>query len=337
MSECVKISPRPFRVVVLQGGNSAEREISLQSGSAVTASLRERGHQVLAVDPAETPLESIDWPRYDAAFIALHGQFGEDGAVQTLLKAWGVPFTGSDAAASRLAFSKSASKERFLSCGVPTPEYRLIHFSDSRRHLQHAAEELGYPVVMKPDASGSSLGVTFIDEPEQIATAGEKCFEHGLFGLLERVVKGTEWTLGLFDEQRLPLIRIEPQQTFYDYQAKYEDDGTGYCLDTDRPAAELHAIEEAGARAARVIGTQGIARVDLRVDKAGRPWVLEVNTVPGFTNHSLVPKAAESYGWSFGELCERAVRSCVKHRRSGPHKSQDRVNEPATLPLRDAG
>lgn len=330
-------SPGPLRVVVLYGGDSAEREISLQSGTSVAKAMSDQGHRVLLVDPAETPLESIDWPRYDAAFIALHGQFGEDGCVQTLLQAWGVPFTGSDATASRLAFSKSASKERFLACGVPTPEYQLIHVSDSHRYLRETAEELGYPLVMKPDASGSSLGVTFVDSPDQLKQAAESCFEHGPFGLLERVVDGSEWTLGLFDQEALPLIRIEPKQAFYDYTAKYHDDGTGYCLDPDVTASARHLIEEAGAAAARSIGTRGIARVDLRVDESGQPWVLEVNTVPGFTDHSLVPKAAERHGWSFGDLCERAVRSCLKHRLGGPHKSQDRANEPRTLAMRQAG
>ncbi len=336
MSRQVIHSPDPLRIVVLAGGDSAEREISVQSGAAVARALEDRGHRVAIVDPQQTPLETVDWPRSDAAFIALHGEFGEDGTVQTLLRAWGVPFTGSDATASRLAFSKSASKERFIACGVPTPEYRLVHFSDSRRHLLQAAEEVGYPLVMKPDASGSSLGVTFVHSPDQLAVSAEECFRHGPYGLLEREVTGSEWTLGLFDQLCLPLIRIEPQRTFYDYAAKYQDDGTGYCFDMALPAQELQAITEAGAAAARTIGTQGIARVDLRVDEVGRPWVLEVNTVPGFTDHSLVPKAAARHGWSFGELCERAVRSCVKHRLSGPHKPHDRANEPATLSLRHA-
>ncbi|MGD9858377.1 MAG: D-alanine--D-alanine ligase, partial [Planctomycetaceae bacterium] len=156
---------RPFRVVVLQGGTSSEREISLQSGAAVTAALADRGHLVQAVDPAKTPLESVDWPRVDAAFIALHGEFGEDGRVQALLDGWGVRYTGSDAAASRLAFSKSASKERFAACGVPTPRYQLVHVADSYRHLRDAADQLGYPLVIKPDASGSSLGVSIVDGP----------------------------------------------------------------------------------------------------------------------------------------------------------------------------
>ncbi|MCA9077188.1 MAG: D-alanine--D-alanine ligase [Planctomycetaceae bacterium] len=337
MTKHVIHSLDPLRIVVLYGGDSAEREISLQSGTAVATALSDRGHRVLSVDPAETPLESVDWPRYDAAFIALHGQFGEDGCVQNILQAWGVPFTGSDATASRMAFSKSASKERFIACDVPTPAYRLIHVSDSYRQLCETAQQLGYPLVMKPDASGSSLGVTFVDGPDQLRRAAEDCFEHGPFGLLERVVDGTEWTLGLFDQERLPLIRIEPQQTFYDYNAKYQDDRTGYCLDPDVSDSARLRIEETGAAAARSVGTRGIARVDLRVDELGQPWVLEVNTVPGFTDHSLVPKAAERHGWSFAELCERAVRSCVKRKLFGPHKSHDRANEPSTLPIRQAG
>ncbi|MGE0378555.1 MAG: D-alanine--D-alanine ligase, partial [Planctomycetaceae bacterium] len=148
---------------------------------------------------------------------------------------------------------------------------------------------------------------------------------------------GTEWTLGLLDDKRLPLIRIETRQPFYDFLAKYEDEQTSYCLDHDVPSEALRAIEEAGAAACRAVGTQGIARVDLRVDRKFRPWVLEVNTVPGFTDHSLVPKAAARLGWTLGELCERAVRSCLRSRSSGLTDSQNGDIQPASAPLREAG
>ncbi len=337
MSVTLQSCSRPLRVVVLQGGTSAEREISLQSGAAVAAALSERGHHVCPIDPAETLLTSVDWPRFDAAFIALHGRFGEDGGVQALLDGWGVPYTGSDATASRLAFSKSASKERFAACDVPTPAYRLVHISDSLRHLWQAAEGLGYPLVMKPDASGSSLGVSLVDDPGQLQAAAERCFEHGSFGLLERAVAGTEWTLAVVDGERLPLIQIEPQQAFYDFAAKYEDGETGYCFDSDVSPELLRAIEEAGAAACRAVGTRGIARADLRVDAALNPWVLEVNTVPGLTDHSLVPKAAARHGWPLGELCERAVRLCLQDRLGGPSNAQDAQTRHDSPPLREAG
>ncbi len=336
MSVALQPCSNPLRVVVLQGGTSAEREISLKSGAAVSAALTGRGHLVRRTDPADAPLTSVDWPRFDAAFIALHGRFGEDGGVQALLDGWGVPYTGSDASASRLAFSKSASKERFAACHVPTPAYRLVHISDSLRHLRQAAKGLGYPLVMKPDASGSSLGVSFVNEPGQLQAAAERCFEQGSFGLLEQAVAGTEWTLAVVDGERLPLIRIEPRQTFYDFAAKYEDGETGYCLDPDVSPELMRTIEEVGAAACRAVGTRGIARADLRVDAALKPWVLEVNTIPGLTDHSLVPKAADRHGWSLGELCERAVRSCLRDRLSGPPNSQDAQTRQDSPSLREA-
>jgi D-alanine-D-alanine ligase len=328
---------KPLRIVVLCGGASAEREISLQSGAAVCAALQSRGHVIEQIDPAETKLESVDWPRFDAAFLALHGRFGEDGGVQRLLDAWGVPYTGSDAASSRLAFSKSAAKERFAVCHVPTPPYQLIHVSDSVGGLENAASKLTYPLVMKPDASGSSLGVSFVEGPQDLPRAAEECFRHGPFGLLEKAIAGTEWTLGVFNEEPLPLIRIEPQQSFYNFTAKYEDAGTGYCLDPDVPAAVYQAIEDAGSAACRAIATCGIARVDLRVDAALRPWVLEVNTIPGFTDHSLVPKAAERRGWTLGELCERAVHACLKNRLHDLPNAQDESDRHNVVPMREAG
>jgi D-alanine-D-alanine ligase len=335
--DALAASRNPLRIIVLCGGESAEREISLQSGEAVCSALRSRGHVIHGVDPAETKLESVDWPRFDAAFIALHGRFGEDGGVQSLLDAWGVPYTGSPAASSRLAFSKSAAKERFAVCKVPTPPYRLIHVSDSIRQLQEVAGKLAYPLVMKPDASGSSLGVTIVQGPEELPSAAEECFRHGPFGLLEKAIPGTEWTLGMFDKEPLPLIRIESQQSFYNFTAKYEDAGTRYCLDPDVPPAVYQAIEDAGSAACRAIATRGIARVDLRVDSTLRPWVLEVNTIPGFTEHSLVPKAAERCGWTLGALCERAVRSCLMDRRHGLHNAQDESDRRNVSPMREAG
>lgn len=336
MSENV-IDLRSLRVAVLLGGDSTEREISLRSGEAVAAALKSLGHRVVAVDPAETKLASIDWPKFDIAFLALHGQFGEDGQIQSLFESWGVPYTGSDAAAARLSFSKSAAKERFSACGIPTPEYVLIHESDSPAQLHRAAGQIGYPLVVKPDASGSSLGVSIVTSPGELSTACAACFTEGPFGLLERMIAGSEWTLGLIDEERLPLIRIDARREFYDFAAKYDDDATGYELADGPPTATLERIAAVAAGAAAAIGTCGIARVDVRVDERQQPWVLEVNTIPGFTDHSLVPKAAAHAGIGFPQLCKRAIESGLQAHRIRRHNAENVSRRTQTDVLRPAG
>lgn len=301
----------PIHIALLAGGESAEREISLKSGAAVAGALRDRGHAITVIDPREVALSSLRWERFDAAFIALHGTYGEDGRVQCLLEDAGIAFTGSNADTSRLAFSKSASKERFAQHYVPTPHYLLIHESDDATRIRQQAEKVGYPLVVKPDAQGSSLGVSIIDSPRDLPRALTACFQYDAFGLLEKAIAGTEWTVALLDELVMPSLRIEPGRQYFDYEAKYQDPQTTYHFETDLPTNVVTAIENAGRRAAEVLGTRGLARVDIRLDEFHQPWVLEVNTVPGLTEHSLVPKAAARIGICFGELCERAIASCL--------------------------
>lgn len=298
-------------IAVLAGGDSAERTISLRSGAAVSRALIERGHSVVNVDPAVVDLRQQDWTGIHAAFIALHGKFGEDGQVQQVLEAAGMPYTGSGVQASRLAFSKSASKERFLQHHVLTPPYILIHEADTAEQILKHARSLGFPLVVKPDTQGSSLGVTFVHSPDDLPTALTRCFHLDSFGVLETAVAGTEWTVGLIDDTVLPPILIETPRPFFDYQAKYEDDATQYKFESDVPADVVRRIEQTALNACRALGTRGIARVDLILDRFQRAWVLEVNTVPGFTDHSLVPKAAARLGQSLGELCERTIRACL--------------------------
>ena len=209
-------SAGPYHVVVLLGGNSGEREISLQSGAAVCQPMASRGHRVTAVDPAETDLQAYDWANVDVCFLALHGTFGEDGQVQSLLEATGVPYTGSGRHASQLAFHKSAAKERFFQAHVPTPAYTLIHRGDSAERIDQLVRSFGFPLVVKPDAQGSSLGVTIVRTPEELPAALAACFCHDSFGLIEEYVDGSEWTLGIIDEEVLPLIQVQSGRDFYD-------------------------------------------------------------------------------------------------------------------------
>lgn len=300
-----------LKIAVLAGGESAERAVSLNSGAAVTAALAGRGHKVVEIDPADDALHEVSWSVFDAVFLALHGEFGEDGEIQEILEAAGVPYTGSDADASRLAFSKSASKERFAQHGVATPESVLIHETDDAARISRQAARIGFPLVVKPDAQGSSIGVSLVQTPEELPQGLTRCFSLGPFGLLETLVEGEEWTVGVLDDHAFPPVRIETDRGFYDYDAKYIEETTRYhfdCEDADR----LDAVRRAGQHACMAVGTKGVARADVMLDRQGRAWVLEVNTIPGFTSHSLIPKAAAREGVEFAELCERAIASCLR-------------------------
>lgn len=297
------------RIALLFGGSNGEREVSLQSGEAVFRVLNVAGYEVAKIDPTEVDLQQVNWDDFEIAFLALHGSFGEDGQVQELLEKIGIPYTGSDSVVSQVSFRKSSAKERFRQCGIPTPPSVLVHESDDRKEISRRAETLGFPLVVKPDSQGSSLGIGFVRNPTEFPQALELCFEFDSYALLEKEIVGTEWTLGVIDDMALPLIRIEAAKGFYDYSAKYQDDATEYLFDFDFPTSVVKSIEHAGHEAARALGTKGIARVDLRLDEQHRPWILEVNTIPGMTSHSLVPKAAQKTGIDFTELCERALVS----------------------------
>ncbi|MFQ5731493.1 MAG: D-alanine--D-alanine ligase [Planctomycetaceae bacterium] len=301
-----------LRVAVLSGGISAERDISLQSGDAVVRALTAFGHAVTEMDPRATDCNAVDWSAFDVAFIALHGTFGEDGGVQRILEAAGVPFTGSASGASRLAFSKSAAKERWRQFDVRTPVAVLVNANDSAARNAHRAAAVGYPIVVKPDAQGSSLGVSIVNSPAELHTALAACFEYGDFGLLERLVAGNEWTVALIDEQVLPPLCITSTGTFFDYRAKYEDDATRHDFVGGASPAVRDLIGATAQSACRALGTRGAVRVDLIADDCDRPWVLEANTVPGLSGHSLLPKAARQAGLTFAALCERLVRGALR-------------------------
>jgi len=298
---------KALNVYVLYGGSSLERTVSLASGEAVAAALAERGHFVRRVDTAEIEITADLFDRDAVVFNALHGQFGEDGQLQRLLNQFGVPYTGSGEVASRKGFSKTASKLSFIDAGVSTPDWIPIHQDDSTEQLWESFHCIGLPCVIKPDQQGSSLGVTICQTMDDVHRGLDLCFELDNEGLIETMISGSEWTVPLLDDEPLPLIKILPQTEFYDYAAKYEADDTGYQFDVDIPDEVRTSLIEAGIAAARAIGTRGIARVDLRLDEQFQPWVLEVNTSPGMTDHSLVPKAARQYGQSLGELCEAAL------------------------------
>ena len=300
-----------LRVIVLAGGDSPERDVSARSGRSVTAALEAGGHRASLIDPAECLLDDGPWSEVDACFIALHGGAGEDGRVQRHLERLGVPYTGSGVEASRLAMSKSASKQRFLVHGVPTPPYEWIAEHEHPTDVAARVAPLGYPLVIKPDAQGSSVGVAIADGPDQLAQAIAEARSAGGPCLAEPLVRGREFTVALIDDVPLPTIEIVTPEPVFSYDAKYHSSLTEYRFDFQLADAYRDAIQGAAIAAAEALGTSGLARVDVMLSHDGRPWVLEVNTIPGMTVRSLAPLAAARAGIDMPELCEMLVRRCL--------------------------
>ncbi len=297
-----------LRVAVLAGGESAERAVSLSSGAGVAAALASAGHRATIIDPAKVALAAVDWSRFDACLIALHGGAGEDGRVQAELEALGVPYTGSGPVACRLAMSKRASKLRFLAHGVPTPPFEWIDEWDTLADVARRAAVLGYPLVIKPDEQGSSVGVAVAGESTELPQALAEARTFGGACIAEPFVAGREFTVAMLDDRPLPVIEIVSPECVFSYDAKYHSSLTEYRLDFDLPTSQRQRIERAAVGAAAAVGTQGLARVDLMLDGDGDAWVLEVNTIPGMTVRSLAPLAAARSGIDMPDLCELLVR-----------------------------
>ena len=296
------------RVAVMLGGNSTEREISLETGTAVLDALRSRGVAAEGWDPAERGIAEFARAGFDRVWIALHGTGGEDGALQGALQWLGIPYTGSGVMASALAMDKVRSKHLFEACGVPTPAYAVV------RHLADAvlaAESLDYPLILKPAAQGSSVGMTKVFDEDDLSAAVELALSYGGVALAERCIIGAEFTVGILQGQALPTIRIETPRVFYDYRAKYQSDRTQYhCPGTEDADTEA-VYSELAIAAFTELGCTGWGRVDFMTGEDGAPQVLEVNTIPGMTSHSLVPKAASRVGIDFVELAWRILETSV--------------------------
>ena len=328
------MTQNPLRILVLAGGPSAEREISLSSGRAVALALESIGHVVTQFDPRDEHLTGVDAAHWDVAFVALHGRYGEDGGVQAQLEAIGLPYTGSGPEASARAFSKTAAKARFFDCGVPTPAAVTFQADDPLNDVVARAAPLGFPVVVKPDRQGSSIGIRFAHTPHELGEAITAALAFDTQGLIEVAIAGEEWTVPLLDEEVLPPIRIGTPQAFFDYEAKYLREDTAYEFPEDVPLDHLVLILETAQQAARSLGVSSLSRVDLRVDPGGQPWVLEVNTIPGLTDHSLAPKSAAQRGLTFAQLCHNVCRRAIAaHCCNRPHRQEP----PLQNPMRRAG
>jgi D-alanine-D-alanine ligase len=294
-------SSRSFgKVAVMFGGRSAEREVSLKSGSMVLAALKDKAVDAHAFDPAERPLEDLVREGFERVFIALHGRFGEDGTVQGALELMGIPYTGSGVLASAVAMDKWRTKLLWRSCGVSTPPCELL---DENTDFAAVAQRLGVPIMVKPANEGSSIGMSKVRDAGDLESAYRLAARHDTVVIAEQFIAGTELTGAILGRWPLPLIRLETGRDFYDYEAKYIANDTRYIVPCGLPPESENAIQEEALRAFDVLGCRGWGRVDVMLDRAGKPYFLEVNTSPGMTDHSLVPMAAKQAGVSYAELC----------------------------------
>lgn len=299
------LSPASFgKVAVLFGGRSAEREVSLKSGAAVLAALLRSGVDAYPFDPATQNLQALVDDGFDRAFIALHGRYGEDGTVQGALELLGMPYTGSGVMASALGMDKWRSKLVWHAAGLPIPDYTLL---DEHSDWQAAAQQLGLPLFVKPANEGSSVGISKVKTAGELPAAYREAARHDKLVLAESYIGGGEFTVAILGERALPVIKIEPANEFYDYEAKYLRNDTRYLCPSGLGAAQEAEMQRIAQQAFALIGGRGWGRVDFLNDEAGKQYLLEVNTSPGMTDHSLVPMAARQAGMSFEQLVLRIL------------------------------
>jgi len=295
------------KVAVLFGGRSAEREVSLNSGSRVLAALRRQGVDAHAFDPAERQLD--DLAGFARAFIALHGRYGEDGTIQGALELMGIPYTGSGVMASALGMDKWRTKLLWQAAGLPVPPYLML---DDATDLAAVEAVLGLPLFVKPACEGSSIGITKVKRPGELAAARAEAARHDSLVIAERAILGGEYTVAILGNEALPIIKIEPSNEFYDYEAKYLRDDTAYRCPCGLTETRESELRQQALDAFRVLGGRGWGRVDFLLDRAataggGAAYFLEVNTSPGMTDHSLVPMAARAAGMSYDDLVVRIL------------------------------
>ncbi|RFC30980.1 MAG: D-alanine-D-alanine ligase [Candidatus Nitrotoga sp. MKT] len=287
------------KVAVLYGGRSAEREISLKSGAAVLAALLKSGIDAQPFDPAEQDLHKLLEGGFQRAFIALHGRFGEDGTMQGALELMNIPYTGSGVLASALAMDKWRSKLVWQAAGLPIPAYEMLNAASD---LTTVVKRLGLPLFIKPAHEGSSVGISKVKKISEMQAAYAEAAKHDKLVIAETFISGGEYTVAILGEQALPVIKIEPANEFYDYEAKYLRNDTRYLCPAGLSQEKEAEMQRLALQGFALIGGAGWGRVDFLMDEAGQPYLLEVNTVPGMTDHSLVPMAARQAGMSFEQL-----------------------------------
>jgi D-alanine-D-alanine ligase len=313
-------------VAVLRGGVGREREVSLMSGRCIADALRTGGAEVIESDIRPDDLAVLDRPDVDVFFIALHGQFGEDGRLQQILDERGLAYTGSDAQASRLAFDKIASKKLFAAAGVAvTPTVEFPPDADPRA-IEHQLEDLGDRFVVKPIYDGSSVGVHIVDNAAAAVAAAQQITDERSDCMIEPFIAGPELTVGILGRDALPIIEIRPKTDFYDYHAKYVDEQTEYLFDTISDDRLRSRIYQSALACFDALGCRDFARVDFILAPDATPYVLEINTIPGFTTHSLLPKAAARAGLPMTELCLHITRAAFSRKSSAAKREIGRFS-----------
>ncbi|GJL53761.1 MAG: D-alanine--D-alanine ligase [Nitrospirales bacterium] len=305
------MNKKRLRVGVIMGGQSAERDISFQTGKAVCAALTRRGYLVKPIE-ADTSLPwSLRSKKIDVAFLALHGRGGEDGTVQGLLEVLGIPYTGSGVRASAIAMDKASTKALLQAHGIPVPRGVVLQNEFPKRPLPAG---LTWPVVVKPSSEGSTIGVSIVRSSKTWRSALRRSYQYDSKAIVENYIEGREIAMGVIDGKALPAVEIEAPGGFYDYQAKYTKSDTRYVCPAKLLKGPLNRMQVLAVQAYEVLGCEGAARVDFRLSRQGRPVILEVNTIPGMTERSLLPMAAAQAGLPYDELVERMLNSAVKHR-----------------------
>jgi len=307
-------------IVVLMGGISPEREISLQSGKAVANALSKDNNNVIKIVVNDDMVNELDNYKIDIAFIALHGHFGEDGGIQKVLESKCIPYTGSGISASRLAMDKAESKDNFRRNNIPTPDYLVVSAEQSISEITQTVKKLKLPVITKPVSNGSSIGISIIKEYAGIKDAIEHTSRFSREILVEECIEGRELAVSVLNDKALPVIEIETATGFYDYDAKYKSDKTRYGVlesadkssETTLSHAVYDRVQELSVRAHNSLGCRAFSRVDMILNREDEVYILEVNTIPGFTERSLLPKAAAAANISFPELCNAIVdAACI--------------------------
>lgn len=306
------MTPADFgKVAVLFGGTSAEREISLKSGGEVLRALQARGVDAYKVDPADGLLAQLLEGKFDRAFIVLHGRGGEDGTVQGLLQLMNIPYTGSGVLGSALSMDKLRTKQVWLATGLPTPEYEQVH---NVEELREFVARVGYPVAVKPAREGSSIGVTRLAADKDIAAAYNEARKLDEIVIAERWVTGAEYFCSVLGDRALPMVRMETPREFYDYHAKYFSNDTRYHCPSGLSESQELEFQQMCLRAFEAVEGSGWGRVDFMLDSDGKAWLIEVNTVPGMTDHSLVPMSARAVGIEFDELVWQILAQTLESR-----------------------
>jgi len=297
------------RVVVLMGGSSAEREVSLMSGQAVLQALQSAGVDAHGMDAAVDDLhEKLVSGNFARAFIALHGRGGEDGVIQGMLETIGMPYTGSRVLGSALGMDKLRTKRVWQGAGIRTPDFAAL---TDAAGVNAVREILQYPLIIKPAHEGSSIGISKVESADRLLDAWQQASRFDDTVLAEQWIEGPEFTAGILGDEVLPLIRLETPNTFYDYEAKYEANTTRYLIPCGLEEDQEASLQDEALKAFRAVGASGWGRVDFMLDASGKPWFIEVNTVPGLTDHSLVPMAAKAAGTDFSELACRILDSSL--------------------------